>query len=767
MYGEWVGLSPQEFYFHAMGGREGCIDTAVKTSETGYIQRRLVKAMETVMARYDGTLRNARGCVMQFLYGEDGMDGQRIEKQRFDTYKISAKKFKETYHLDVTADNFGLTNYIDRKTGDYAYFLNPDIVDAYRNDPEMRLLLDEEYEQLLSDRAKLREIMRCKGSEAESDDSTYLPVNIDRLLWNVQRQFRLNMFEPTSLEPKTVIEAVRRLCDEDLIVVPGDDPMSKEAQYNATLQFQMLVRWKLSSKRVLSEYRLNEKALHVLLGSIKAEFRAALVAPGEMCGVLAAQSIGEPATQMTLNTFHNTGIGAKNVTLGVPRLNELLNVARNIRTPSSIISLYDCHDKKVATDLMSKIEYTTLGDITTRAEIHYDPDPMTSVIPEDTHFVEFFMNFQQRDEAKAVSPWVLRFVLDADFISNRVQNDPNFSLADIAFKITEFYMDGVEVVYSEVNDLSGYVIRVRIIESGGEGNVEAEDTGGGDVNILRRVQNKLLTDLHLFGIKGIKKVYFTEKKNPIRWHEQNGFVKSESEWVVETDGTNIAELISIPEIDFANTTSNDVLEMFTVFGIEAGRASLFFELRAVLSFDGAYVNYRHVACLADCMCFSGRFMAVSRHGVNRSESGPMLRASFEQTVEIFMEAAAFSQFDNLNGVTENVMLGQLGRLGTGMVDLLVNYDMLANAIEGTAINDEEQLDGQFGGSTTPMFTPGMGGLGGGISPYVGLASMSPMQGAFTPADASTPRYMQSTWNYKPESPAHSSSPYMSMGGGMR
>ena len=83
------GLTPNEFYFHAMGGREGLIDTAVKTSETGYIQRRLVKAMETVMARYDTTVRNSRGCVMQFLYGEDGMDAQRIEKQFFDCYNLS------------------------------------------------------------------------------------------------------------------------------------------------------------------------------------------------------------------------------------------------------------------------------------------------------------------------------------------------------------------------------------------------------------------------------------------------------------------------------------------------------------------------------------------------------------------------------------------------------------------------------------------------------------------------------------------------------
>ncbi|KAH9159373.1 hypothetical protein AeNC1_019079, partial [Aphanomyces euteiches] len=87
------GLTPQEFFFHAMGGREGLIDTAVKTAETGYIQRRLVKAMESVMARYDGTVRNSNGEIIQFLYGEDGMDAVWVEKQNFDGHTLNRAKF--------------------------------------------------------------------------------------------------------------------------------------------------------------------------------------------------------------------------------------------------------------------------------------------------------------------------------------------------------------------------------------------------------------------------------------------------------------------------------------------------------------------------------------------------------------------------------------------------------------------------------------------------------------------------------------------------
>ena len=142
-----------------------------------------------------------------------------------------------------------------------------------------------------------------------------------------------------------MIDAVRQLCSE-LIIVVDDDPISREAQYNATLLFQIFLRSKLATKRVLRDYRLSKEALEWVVGSILADFRSSVVHPGEMCGVLAAQSIGEPATQMTLNTFHNTGIGAKNVTLGVPRLNEILNVGKNIKTPSNIINLKIRNDQR-------------------------------------------------------------------------------------------------------------------------------------------------------------------------------------------------------------------------------------------------------------------------------------------------------------------------------------------------------------------------------------------------------------------------------------
>jgi DNA-directed RNA polymerase II subunit RPB1 len=287
------GLSPQEFFFHAMGGREGLIDTACKTAETGYIQRRLVKAMETVMARYDGTLRTSGGQIVQFLYGEDGMDAVWIEKQQFDSLTLAKEEFEKRYVIHTSDADFG---YDDQNLP----YLGPEVMDDCRNEPEVQLILDREVEVLREDQRTLRVVMANREAGRESDDSSYAPGNIRRVIHNAIRQFRIDRTQPSDLHPRDVIKKVTALVDR-LVVVVGDDPLSVEAQTNATTLYRILVRSLLSTKRVLKDFRLSEAALNWVIGEVETRFNQAMVNPGEMAGVLAAQSIGEPATQMTLN----------------------------------------------------------------------------------------------------------------------------------------------------------------------------------------------------------------------------------------------------------------------------------------------------------------------------------------------------------------------------------------------------------------------------------------------------------------------------------
>lgn len=294
------------------GGREGLIDTACKTAETGYIQRRLVKAMETVMAQYDGTLRTSNGRIVQFLYGEDGMDAVWIEKQNFDLLTLTRVELDKRYALDTSDPFFG---HDDQGLP----FLEAETIEECRRDPELQLLLDKELDTLREDQVVLRTIMKNREPGRESDESSYAPGNVRRIIQSAIRQFRIDRNKPSDMHPREVIEMTKGLLAR-LVVVVGDDPLSVEAQANATTLFHILVRSLLASKRILREYRLTKAALSYVVGEVETRFNIARVSPGEMAGVLAAQSIGEPATQMTLNTFHYAGVSAKNVTLGVPRL---------------------------------------------------------------------------------------------------------------------------------------------------------------------------------------------------------------------------------------------------------------------------------------------------------------------------------------------------------------------------------------------------------------------------------------------------------------
>jgi DNA-directed RNA polymerase II subunit RPB1 len=252
--------------------------------------------METiVMARYDGTVRTSGGQIVQFLYGEDGMDAVWIERQDFDSLTLAKVEFEHRYMLNTSATDFGY----DEQNVPY---LEADVLEDCRSDPEVQLLLDKEAEETLrEDQAALRGTMANRDEAGrESDESSYAPGNVCRVIQNAIRQFRIDRAQPSDLHPKIIIQKVGELLDR-LVVVVGDDPLSVEAQSNATTLYRILVRSTLLSKRVLKEFRLSEAALNWVLGEVKTRFHIAKVNPGEMVGVLAAQSIGEPATQMTLN----------------------------------------------------------------------------------------------------------------------------------------------------------------------------------------------------------------------------------------------------------------------------------------------------------------------------------------------------------------------------------------------------------------------------------------------------------------------------------
>ncbi|KAG9383083.1 DNA-directed RNA polymerase [Pyrenophora tritici-repentis] len=681
------GLTPSEFFFHAMAGREGLIDTAVKTAETGYIQRRLVKALEDVMVKYDGTVRNSMGDIVEFIYGEDGLDGAYIEKQSMDTIMCSDADFEAAYKLDVlTTDQPEIP--VWKLEG------SP----MFQGDVDVQRALDEEFEQIKNDRAVLRDTLN-----EEELDSFQLPLNIQRMIRSAQARFGINPEKAVSnLTPIEAIQQVRETLDR-LIVIRGTDELSIEAQNSATQLFKAHLRARLAFKKLAVQHRLNKEALKYILGELEDRFLKAAVAPGEMVGVLAAQSIGEPATQMTLNTFHFAGVSSKNVTLGVPRLKEILNVAANIKTPSMLVrQINKKADQGDAKKLRSTIELTTLRSLTQAVELYYDPDIQSTRVEDDQDMVESYFILPEEDEViESQSKWLLRIILDRKKLL-----DKSITIGEVAGKIKEEFKPNLAVIFS-------------------------------DENADEQVMRHLLDDVTLRGVPGVERAFIREHC-VTKKRDDGSLLHSKSspeckEWVLDTTGTALAEVLSIPGVDATTTYSNSFIEILAVLGIEAARAGLLKELGMVLSFDGSYVNHRHMALLVDIMCQRGVLMAITRHGINRNDTGALMRCSFEETVEILLEAAGFGELDDCRGVSENIMLGQLAPMGTGEFDVVMDNGMLLTMVEdnskmmggaagaGTYLSDGAATPYDLG---SPTYEGGMG-MGGGYD----QVSFSPMAAA--------------------------------------
>lgn len=327
------------------------------------------------------------------------------------------------------------------------------------------------------------------------EDKVVLPCNLERMIWNAQKIFHINKRMPTDLSPLSVIQGVQNLLSK-CIIVAGEDRLSKLANENATLLFQCLVRSILCTKNVADKYRLSAEAFEWLVGEIETRFQQAQAQPGEMVGALAAQSLGEPATQMTLNTFHFAGVSSKNVTLGVPRLKEIINISKKPKAPSLTVFLTGAaaRDAEKAKNVLCRLEHTTLRKVTANTAIYYDPDPQNTVIGEDQEFVNIYYEMPDFDPTR-ISPWLLRIELD-----RKRMTDKKLTMEQIAEKINLGFGDDLNCIFNDDN-AEKLVLRIRIMNSSGEdGKFNDEEEQADkmeDDMFLRCIEANMLSDMTL------------------------------------------------------------------------------------------------------------------------------------------------------------------------------------------------------------------------------------------------------------------------------
>ncbi len=350
--------------------------------------------------------------------------------------------------------------------------------------------------------------------------------------------------------------------------------------------------------RELKNVKLTQKQFDEIIKRTMAVYDYSKIEAGEAAGVVSAQSIGEPGTQMTMRTFHYAGVAEINVTLGLPRLIEIVDARKNPSTPMMTIFLEKeyAFDRDKARELAWKIEATYIGVL----------GSMSTDITDMKVVVE---------------------------LNKKALIQRNMKAKEVSDKINEEL------------DVSSYITGDTLIMKPEEPSYR---------QLLQLV--KSVHSVILKGIKGIKRVVIRK--------EESG------EYVLYTEGSTLKEVLEIDGVDPTRTRTNNVNEIYEVMGIEAARAALIHEATETLKEQGLNVDVRHIMLVADIMTVDGEVKPIGRHGISGEKASVLARAAFEVTVSHLLDSGIAGDVDELRGVTENVIVGQPIKLGTGNVKLI-------------------------------------------------------------------------------------------------
>lgn len=343
-----------------------------------------------------------------------------------------------------------------------------------------------------------------------------------------------------------------------------------------------------------------DKLIKVLEQTFSA-YKAAGVHAGECVGLVGAESIGEPGTQMTLNTFHFAGVAEMNVTTGLPRVIEVFDARKLIKTPMMEIFL-----KKPDNQRMEKVR-------------------------------KFAAKIKETLFGELVSEYAL-----------------NIFEQTLKIKLNKALLDDKELLMKDLTKFLKTKIKGFNLDSKDEEVTLVQKGKSEDIKDLYNIKEKI-KGIKVKGVKGIKQVL------P---------VKRGDEYMVLTSGTNLSEILSLSEVDFQRTTSNDVHEIHKVFGVEAARQAIINEVYKVIEAQGLNINIRHVMLVADQMCVSGIVKGVTRYGVVSEKASVLARSSFETPLKHLVHAALEGETDYLTSVVENVMINQPVPIGTGLPGLV-------------------------------------------------------------------------------------------------
>jgi DNA-directed RNA polymerase subunit A" len=325
------------------------------------------------------------------------------------------------------------------------------------------------------------------------------------------------------------------------------------------------------------------------------------ITPYEAVGIIAAQSLGEPSTQMTLRTFHYAGV-AEVVPLGLPRIIEILDARKEPKTPILDIYFHDKYskDEKKVREIVKKIEELKLSEVATVVENYLKRKIMIKL--NERRIIEGGLNLQE-----------------------------------VKKKISSFSKD------CKVKFSSGKVIISLPRKKYSE---------------IRSFTNRL-KDLKIKGVDGISKVVILKKGE---------------EYFARAKSNNLEGLAEIPEVDLSRSYTNDIFKIYKMFGVEAVRNSIVMQLKETMDFQDLAIDIRHLKLIADAMTWDGTIQPIGRHGLVGKKKSVMARAAFEETIDHLISASIRNEIDKLEGITENMIIGQVIPVGTGRVLLKIKSE---------------------------------------------------------------------------------------------
>jgi len=728
-----TGVRPQEFFFHCMAGREGLVDTAVKTSRSGYLQRCLVKHLEGLKVCYDLTVRDGDGSVVQFLYGEDGVDVTRAS---------------HLFKFDVMRSNYALLKGAGKKNLNQLSGSSQSInMGSSGNFFEaQRALAEDKFTEAYS---------LLKPLTASPDLDAMSTSHLKSFRDGLKQHSRDSQVRKPTLDPVTAVMSPARFFG------------ATSEKHEAELQRHLADTEGADGEKFANFMRL--------------KFLQCLAEPGEAVGVIAAQSMGEPSTQMTLNTFHLAGHGGANVTLGIPRLREIVQTAsKKISTPLMYVPVVadeagktELEDRRrfanrlctrfrkvTLLDCMKKVsvkERTRLigGQAVRRYHIHFefwDLEDLCKSVPHlsreklQAYMKQTFL-IKLKNEvkklmliAKESAPKAVKAPRDQEdgegaatvaadgeedegagggdgdgpatkkrrMNRKQAENTEDVEAAEAQIEAEgneEQDDDDASGMYTD-DDKDGMEVDAGEESGNDDEKAPAEKKAAGaedEEQLLLLEEEQLFAEgekseqLVMAGdlIKDSMRVQVNVKFSECAQKLLVGDVirdlcarlelqdpatagvnkvsveeKDEEVWLT-FEGINLRAVQHLPEctIDSRRIRSNSTVDILETFGVEAARQNIVNEIRGVFGHYGIEVNYRHLYLISDHMTQGGGYKAFNRTGMYQNAS-PLLQMSYETTMQFLTMACTENVKDHMASPASSIVVGQVPKVGTGMVTLL-------------------------------------------------------------------------------------------------